>query len=58
MDKGSWTVLSLKVILGAGTALVVLLAILNKIPAWLVLFPVAPYIFFAIRQIIKRKGSV
>jgi hypothetical protein len=54
MDKGSWTVLSLKVILAAGTVIIGLLAILNKIPEWLIIFPAAPYVFFAVKRMVNR----
>lgn len=54
MDKGSWTVLSLKIILGAGTALIAILAIRDKIPEWLILFPAAPYVFFAIKRMVRK----
>jgi hypothetical protein len=53
MDKGSWTVLWLKFVLVAGSAVTVLLSILNKIPEWLIVFPAAPFVFFALRRIFK-----
>jgi hypothetical protein len=54
MDKGSWAVLSLKIVLVAGAVIISLLSIFNKIPEWLIVFPAAPFVFLAIKRIMRE----
>jgi hypothetical protein len=53
MDKGSWVVLTLKIVLITGAAAIILLSLLNKIPEWLIFFPAAPFVFFALRRMVR-----
>jgi len=52
-DRGTWVVLCLKIVLWTGTAAISLLSALHKIPEWLIVFPAAPFLFFAIRRILR-----
>ena len=52
-DRGTWVVLCLKIVLWMGTALITLLSAMDKIPEWLIAFPAAPFVFFAIRRIVR-----